>query len=555
MSRERAAAMALLSTVALLPRTVVAEVELPRRSPKAHVSQQVGLTQISVDYNSPAVRGRAIWGAVVPLGEPWRSEESPAARLTVSRDVVIADQKVPAGTYALLMMPAKGDWTLILNRNAALGESSRDYKPEQDLARVKVHARPAPPRERLVFLFSDFTDEQATLDLEWEKVRVSIPIKVGTREQLLADIGALDDVWRSYANVARYMLETKKDYDAGLKYIDRSLALGEDWYNVWIKASLLAAKGRYRDAHDEADRAYRMARATAEASVSPAEMQKAIADWGRAADRQAPAARNGKKRVVAGGVVAPAAGAGPGALEPARFAEPTAGEAPPTAAADVAPPKEPAALEAPASVPSPPAPPPPAINGPKEPPAATAAETAKETAKERVQEKAKAKDEEKAPGAGKEHVPASKPPALPEAAPKKESAAPDLPAVAAPPPALAEERPALPVRAVAPQADAARTAAAPKPAEIAPVIERGRADIHSCYQRALRQDPSLAAHGKITISISVGSSGLVKNVALDSPNRLRALEPCIKGVVSRWAFPPSPAEYGTELPIVLQGKE
>ena len=65
---------------------------------------------------------------------------------------------------------------------------------------------------------------------------------------MLNNISSLDNTWRAYANAARYMLETKKDYDAGLRYIDQSLALKEDWYNVWIKALLLAAKTNYRNA-------------------------------------------------------------------------------------------------------------------------------------------------------------------------------------------------------------------------------------------------------------------------------------------------------------------
>src|SRR5512144_554942 len=82
-----------------------AELQIPRRSPRAHVSQQVGPTELAVDYNSPAVRGRAIWGAVVPFGEVWRAGDGPAPRVSFSGDVVFAGTEVPAGTYALLAIP------------------------------------------------------------------------------------------------------------------------------------------------------------------------------------------------------------------------------------------------------------------------------------------------------------------------------------------------------------------------------------------------------------------------------------------------------------------
>ena len=114
---------------------------------------------------------------------------------------------------------------------------------------MQVTPKAAPFRERLAYLVTDFTDDKASLDLEWEKLRLSIPIGVETSQQALANINnAVDNTWRTYANAARYMLETKKDYDAGLKYVDQSLALKEDWFNVWIKAELQAAKGDYKDA-------------------------------------------------------------------------------------------------------------------------------------------------------------------------------------------------------------------------------------------------------------------------------------------------------------------
>ena len=117
----------------------------------------------------------------------------------------------------------------------------------------------APFRERLAYLVTDFTDDKASLDLEWEKLRLSIPIAVQTSAQALANINsAVDNGWRTYANAARYMLENKKDYDTGMKYVDQSLALKEDWFNVWIKAELLAAKGNSKDARATGEHAYEL---------------------------------------------------------------------------------------------------------------------------------------------------------------------------------------------------------------------------------------------------------------------------------------------------------
>ena len=224
-----------------------ADLDLPRPSPFAKVWQVVGLTEITVDYSSPGVKGRKIWGGLVPYDQMWRAGANTATKMTFSKDVTFADKKVPAGTYAFFVIPGKSTWTVILNKKADQAGTGRDYKQGTICCASRCTRRPAPFRERLAYLVTDFTDDKASLDLEWEKLRLSIPITVETTTQSLANIKtAVDSTWRTYANAARYMLENKKDYDAGMKYVDQSLALKEDWYNLWIKAELQAAKGNSR---------------------------------------------------------------------------------------------------------------------------------------------------------------------------------------------------------------------------------------------------------------------------------------------------------------------
>ena len=241
--------------------------------------QTVGLTDITVDYNSPGVKGRKIWGAVVPYDQMWRAGANSATKLTFSRDVTFADKPVPAGTYAFFVIPTKGAWTVILNKKADQSGTARDYKQTDDLLRVQVTPKPAPFRERLAYAITDFTDDKATLELEWEKLRLPIPIAVQTAAQALANINsAVDGTWRTYANAARYMLENKKDYDTGMKYVDQSLALKEDWYNVWIKAELQAAKGSYKDARATGDHAYELGKKSDNFFLE-GEIKKTLEEW------------------------------------------------------------------------------------------------------------------------------------------------------------------------------------------------------------------------------------------------------------------------------------
>jgi len=95
----------------------------------------------------------------------------------------VGGKPVPAGTYSLLTIPTGKSWTIILNKNTELGANVDQRKPEQDVANFTVAPKAAPMRERLTFIFSDTTDESANLDLEWEKVRVSIPIAVAAAKK------------------------------------------------------------------------------------------------------------------------------------------------------------------------------------------------------------------------------------------------------------------------------------------------------------------------------------------------------------------------------------
>jgi hypothetical protein len=263
-----------------------AQVELPRAVPGAKVSQQVGLTEVGVEYDCPAVKGRKIWGGVVPFGQVWLMGSNTATRIKFSKDVTIGDRTIPAGSYWLLAIPGKDAWTVVVNKSADPIASAHDYKPELDVSRVKISPKPTSRRERLIYTFSDLTDDRASLDLEWDSLRVSVPIQVNTTQQVQAAINGLDTTWRSYANAARYMLETKKDYDAGLKYIDQALALRDDWYSMWVKGSLLAAKGDFGSAHDWAERAHTLALQVGNAGGLEQDLNRSIAEWGRRSGRQ-----------------------------------------------------------------------------------------------------------------------------------------------------------------------------------------------------------------------------------------------------------------------------
>jgi hypothetical protein len=221
-----AALVAALIVSTVSGKLAAAEVEMPPRMPKAALFQDVGLTRIAVEYRSAAVRGRSIWGAQVPFDAPWRSGDSPQATIAFSRDVTIGGKTVPAGAYALVATPSPTAWTFALRKTGG-GEDA-------EIARVQAVSKAIDPRERLRFVFSSFTTSTARLDLEWARVRVSLPIDVDTDGQILSAIAALDrresTLGREYAEAGHYLLSKKNDatdHAKGLAYLQRASALGD----------------------------------------------------------------------------------------------------------------------------------------------------------------------------------------------------------------------------------------------------------------------------------------------------------------------------------------
>ncbi len=221
--------------------------ELPQLSPPARVDQRVGLTDFTVKYSSPAVKDRKVWGELVPYDKLWRTGANQPTTLQASRDFRFGDKPVPAGTYALYTIPGKGSWTVILN--SATTASVNDYDAAKDVVRIVVKPGSADFRERMTFLFADTTDDTASLDLEWEKRRVSIPLAVDTATQAMANIDTtLNDSWRPHFSSARYLLDNGGDLNRALELIDTSIEIKAVWWNHWVRAQILAKQGKRADA-------------------------------------------------------------------------------------------------------------------------------------------------------------------------------------------------------------------------------------------------------------------------------------------------------------------
>jgi hypothetical protein len=265
------------------PAVLAQGLEVPVPSPRAKVEQRVGLTDFSIDYSSPGVKGRKIWGGLVPLDEMWRAGANASTKLTASRDFTFGDKAVPAGSYALLAIPGTSTWTIILNKNLGL-QGTTGYEAKDDVARVDVSLESAGPRERLTYLFSETTDDGTRLDLEWERVRVSVPIEVDTKSQVRAGIDkAVGDAWRPHYTAGRYLFDSGGDLDTALGHLDASIAIKPTWWNNWYRAQVLAKKGRSADAVAAAQKAQDLGKGdNVFESFFKDDVAKAVADWKKA---------------------------------------------------------------------------------------------------------------------------------------------------------------------------------------------------------------------------------------------------------------------------------
>lgn len=149
-----------------------------RLSPKAEIKQQVGLTDVQILYGRPGVKGRTIWGKLVPYDAVWRAGANEATKITFSTDVTIEGKKLKKGSYSFFTIPGKKEWTLIFNKVADQW-GAFEYNESQDALRIKVKTEKGSWQEWLAYTITKVSDNSAVIRLEWEKLK--IPFKVDVK--------------------------------------------------------------------------------------------------------------------------------------------------------------------------------------------------------------------------------------------------------------------------------------------------------------------------------------------------------------------------------------
>jgi len=237
---------------------------LPQASPKASISQTVGLTDIAITYHRPAVNKRKIWGDLVPYDQVWRAGANQNTTITSSSPVTVNGRPLAAGTYGLHMIPTEGgDWTIVFS-NVSWAWGSFTYDEKEDALRVTAKPQPAEFQERLSYGFDDPTDKSVQAAMRWEKLRVPFTIEVDTPAVAVASIRKeLRDLprfsWQGWNQAAAYCLRSKMNLDEALSWADRSISMQENFANLRTKVGLLELKGDAQTAARLRDRSMKLA--------------------------------------------------------------------------------------------------------------------------------------------------------------------------------------------------------------------------------------------------------------------------------------------------------
>jgi tetratricopeptide (TPR) repeat protein len=262
------AALPLFLATALAAFAQTGAVTLPQPSPKASVSQTIGITDVTVDYHRPSVSKREIWGKLEPWGfvyrgfgtsqkAPWRAGANENTTITFQHDVSVGGKPLAAGKYGLLMaLTPEGVVTVIFSKDNNLWGSFY-YDESRDALRVDVKWEDAPFREQLLYEFSDITDDSAVLALAWEKKRIPIPLKFDTKAIVLASLKnemRSEKAFHYQAGVeaSQYLLANNLDLPRALEWAEFAVSdrfFGErNFATLSQQAAVLEKMGRSEDA-------------------------------------------------------------------------------------------------------------------------------------------------------------------------------------------------------------------------------------------------------------------------------------------------------------------
>jgi hypothetical protein len=238
------------------------QLNTPQPSPTQTFKQNFALSSIEISYSRPGIKGRKIFGDLVPYGKVWRTGANNATVISFGEEVMIGGTKVPAGKYGLLTIPDAGEWTVIISKQTDV-TSPADYKQDQDAVRMKVKPMTLPfPIETFTISVDDIKSNSCNVSLMWDNVYVAFPITADVESKVMAQIKtAMERDNRPYFTAAMYYMDNGKDLNKALEWLTKAEAMNPDaFWVVHQKANCLAKLGKKQDAIAAANKSIEIAR-------------------------------------------------------------------------------------------------------------------------------------------------------------------------------------------------------------------------------------------------------------------------------------------------------
>ncbi|SMB90868.1 conserved hypothetical protein [Hymenobacter roseosalivarius DSM 11622] len=260
---------ALALSALLLTGRAEAQINTPQPSPLSTVTQRVGLTDITITYSRPSLKGRAALGdktPLAPLGKRWRTGANATTTIKFSDEVVMEGKKIPAGEYGLYSTPGPNSWAMVLNKNTKQGANVDGFKDEDNVATFTAKTYKLPSKvETFTINFSDLTPATANVDMQWENTGAKFRITTEVDSKVMAQInekvisGAATATPADYAAAAVYYLDNDKDMKQALTWMQKANEKDPKFWNMHTEAKIRLKMKDYKGATAAAEQSKKLA--------------------------------------------------------------------------------------------------------------------------------------------------------------------------------------------------------------------------------------------------------------------------------------------------------
>ena len=258
------------------------QIKTPAASPSAKMEQTVGLTDVTVEYSRPSMKGRAIFGELVSMDKMWRLGANGNTKMTFSTDVKVGGKDLKAGTYGVFAKPMSDAWEIYFYTDSNNSGLPREWDDAKVAATVKANATKLPiTMESFTIMVGNLKNNSADVQIIWENTIASFELMVPTKEMVEKNISQVmaGPSNRDYYNAAGFYLDEKENLATALEYIEKSISMDyERFWSVRRKALIQAEMGKYKDAIKTAEKSIELAKAAGNSDYV-ANNTKSIATW------------------------------------------------------------------------------------------------------------------------------------------------------------------------------------------------------------------------------------------------------------------------------------